>query len=109
MTGIVDFRTQILDENGVPIDEFNPFPTTGSGSSSGSSTDAYALNDFADGTPLYLGKSKEDGTWLFQRYDGQTGQMRYANASNNGGLDYSGAWASKESLNYVLFQDLTGV
>lgn len=31
MSGIVDFRTEIEDENGQPITEANPFPVTGQG------------------------------------------------------------------------------
>ena len=31
MTGIVDFRTELLDETGAPITASNPLPTTGGG------------------------------------------------------------------------------
>ena len=31
MSGIIDFRTEIEDENGASITEANPFPVTGSG------------------------------------------------------------------------------
>lgn len=31
MTGIVDFRTELLDETGAPITALNPLPTTGGG------------------------------------------------------------------------------
>lgn len=31
MSGIVDFRTQLLDEEGAPIDATNPLPVTGGG------------------------------------------------------------------------------
>jgi hypothetical protein len=31
MTGIVDFRTSLLDENDAPINALNPLPTTGGG------------------------------------------------------------------------------
>ena len=110
MTGIVDFRTQLLNELGVPIDSGNPLPVTGGGSSGGGSPiDPYLLNDFEDATPLYLGKSKSDGTWLVQRYNSGTGEMRYANLSNNAGLVYATAWSGKASLSYALFQTLTGV
>jgi hypothetical protein len=34
MTGIVDFRTELLDENGNPITALNPLPTTGGGAGS---------------------------------------------------------------------------
>lgn len=70
---------------------------------------SYLLNDFADGDPLYLGKVKADGTWLVQRYGAASGEMRYANLSNNAGLTYATAWSGKASLNYALFQALTGV
>ena len=103
MTGIVDFRTQLLDELGAPIDALNPLPVTGGDIS------AYALNDFVDAIPLYLGKVKSDGTWLVQRYNSSTGEMRYANLSNNAGLTYATAWSGRASLNYALFQTLTGV
>jgi hypothetical protein len=35
MTGIVDFRTQLLDETGAPIDGANPLPVTGGGGGGG--------------------------------------------------------------------------
>jgi hypothetical protein len=70
---------------------------------------SYNLNDFADGTPLYLGKVKADGTWLVQRFNPTTGEMRYANLSNNSGLNYTSAWTSRATLTYALFQSLTGV
>lgn len=35
MTGIVDFRTSLLDENGNPINSGNPLPTTGGGGGGG--------------------------------------------------------------------------
>ena len=108
MTGIVDFRTQLLDELGAPIDPLNPLPVT-AGSGGGGPVDAYLLNDFADGDPLYLGKAKSDGTWLVQRYSASSGEMRYANLSNNAGLTYATAWSGRASLNYALFQALTGV
>lgn len=110
MTGIVDFRTSLTDKLGGDIDALNPLPVTGGGGGGGGGAiDAYALNDFEDATPLYLGKSKSDGTWLVQRYNSGTGEMRYANLSNNAGLTYATAWSGRASLNYALFQTLTGV
>lgn len=35
MTGIVDFRTSLLDENDAPINALNPLPTTGGGGGGG--------------------------------------------------------------------------
>lgn len=109
MTGIVDFRTSLLDENGNPIEAGNPLPTTGGGGGSGVFA-AYALNDFQNGTVLYVGKVKSNGVWLLQRYDQTSGAMRYANESNNSGVaTYASAWSGKSSLIYSEFQVLTGV
>ena len=108
MTGIVAFRTELLDEQGSPISQANPLPT--SGGAGGGGTVDYLLNDYASGTPLYVGKVKADGTWLVQRYNTTTGEMRYANLSNNAGVNtYASAWGGKSGLTYDLFQTLTGV
>jgi hypothetical protein len=111
MTGIVDFRTSLLDKTGAPIDGANPLPVTGGGGGGGGGPiDAYALNDFFDGDPLYLGKAKSDGTWLLQKYGTTSGEMRYANVSNNAGVTtYASAWSGRTGLTYGLFQTLTGV
>lgn len=111
MTGIVDFRTSLLDKTGAPIDVGNPLPVTGGGGGGGGAAlDPYALNDFLDGDPLYLGKAKSDGTWLLQKYTSSSGEMRYANLSNNAGVTtYASAWSGKTGLTYGLFQTLTGV
>lgn len=106
MTGVVDFRTQLLGELGASIGTENPLPVTDSG---GSALASYALNDFADGTPMYLGKAKPGGTWLVQQYDSSTGAMRYANESNNPGVTtYSTAWSGRAGLTYGLYQELSG-
>jgi hypothetical protein len=82
-----------------------PVPISG-----GSAIDPYALNDFLDGDPLYLGKVKADGAWLLQKFSSTTGEMRYANVSNNAGVTtYASAWSGKAGLTYGLFQTLTGV
>jgi len=108
MTGIVAFRTSLTDENGLSIDSGNRLPVDGAGG--GSLIDSYALNDFADGTPLYLGKTKSDGTWLLQKYNSSTGEMRYANISNNTLITtYSAAWSGRTTLTYGLFHTLTGI
>lgn len=110
MTGIVDFRTELLDETGAPITALNPLPTTGGGGCSSGVFGPYALNDFENGTTLYLGKVKSDGTWLLQKYDQGTGAMRYANVSNNTGVTtYASAWSGRSGLTYNEFQVLTGV
>lgn len=70
----------------------------------------YAINDFADGETLYVGKAKSDGTWLVQRYATATDTLRYANVSNNAEhATYAAAWAARVSLTYATFQTLTGV
>ena len=111
MTGIVDFRTELLDETGAPITSSNPLPTTGGGGGGGSGVfGPYALNDFENGTTLYIGKVKSNGVWLLQRYDQTSGAMRYANESNNSGVaTYASAWSSRTTLTYAQFQSLTGV
>lgn len=73
-------------------------------------TDNYILNDYASGNPLYVGKVKSDGTWLIQRFNITTGEMRYANLSNNAGVTtYTAAWAGRSGLVYGLFNMLNGV
>ena len=58
MTGIVDFRTELLDENGNPITALNPLPTTGGGGGGGSLLADVLLTD---GTAaLFVGR--DDGT-----------------------------------------------
>ena len=102
-TGIIPFRTALMDANGNPITVSNPLPVTG-----GSPVNGYSLNDFEDGTTLYVGKAKPDGTWLLQRFVG--GAMRYANLSNNPSVStYSSAWSGRAALNYDLFQSITAV
>ena len=107
MSGIVDFRTELLDEDGNPISDSNPLPTTGGG---GAVLDAYAVNDLDGTDPLYIGKVTSAGVWLAQEYSTSAGTMRYANLSNNAGYaTYPAAWADRASLTYGLFETLTGV
>jgi hypothetical protein len=58
MTGIVDFRTELLDENGNPINALNPLPTTGGGGGSGSLLADVLLTDNTGA--LFVGR--DDGT-----------------------------------------------
>ena len=70
----------------------------------------YALNNLEDTDPMYVGKVQPDGRWLMQRYGKTTGEMLYANASNNGAVaNYAAAWAARATLDYTYFQNLTGV
>lgn len=60
MTGIVDFRTELLDEDGNPITASNPLPTTGGGGGGGG-----ALSDtvFVDSTgQLFVYRDTGSGT-----------------------------------------------
>jgi hypothetical protein len=60
MTGIVDFRTELLDEDGNPITASNPLPVTGGGGGGGS-----ALSDtvFVDSTgQLFVYRDLGTGT-----------------------------------------------
>lgn len=57
MTGIVDFRTELLDENGDPISASNPLPTTGGGGGGGSLADVLLTDDTG---ALFV--SRDDGT-----------------------------------------------
>lgn len=45
MTGIVDFRTELLDENGDPITNANPLPVSGGGGGGGSALADVLLTD----------------------------------------------------------------
>ena len=109
MSGIVDFRTELLDENGNPISDSNPLPTTGGGGGGGA-LDPYAVNDLDGTDPLYIGKVTSAGVWLAQEYSTSAGTMRYANLSNNAAYTtYPSAWAARASLTYGLFETLTGV
>ena len=61
MTGIVDFRTSLLDENDAPINALNPLPTTGGGGGGGgtlsdtvfvdSTGQLFVYRDTGSGTP----------------------------------------------------------
>lgn len=105
-----------FDESSRPINVPAPLdPLDGANkayvdSVAGGGLESYAVNDFDDGDPLYVGKAKSDGTWLVQRYATATDTLRYANVSNNAGYaTYASAWAARTSLAYGTFQELTGV
>lgn len=61
MTGIVDFRTQLLDETGAPIDSGNPLPVSSGGGGGGTLSDTvfidstnqlFVYRDTGSGVPL---------------------------------------------------------
>ena len=75
-------------------------------SSSGSS---YQTNNLEDSDPLYVGKTKTDGTWLVEKFVNSTGVKTYANLSNNSGVaTYADAWSNRATLTYNRFDEITG-
>jgi hypothetical protein len=58
MSGVVDFRTLLEDENGNPINALNPLPTSGGGGGGGSALADVLLTD--DTGALFV--SRDDGT-----------------------------------------------
>jgi hypothetical protein len=58
MSGVVDFRTLLEDENGNPINALNPLPTTGGGGGGGGALADVLLTD-SNGA-LFVGR--DDGT-----------------------------------------------
>lgn len=70
----------------------------------------YAVNNFLDGTPMYIGKATADGRWLVLSYNATTGVMQYANTSNNTAYTtYDAAWAARAALAYAAYGAITGV
>ena len=70
----------------------------------------YAINNFLDGTPMYIGKVSADGRWLLMSYNAPTGVMQYANVSNNAAYTtYAAAWTDRASLTYAAYSAITGV
>ena len=75
-----------------------------------STFDLYSVNNLEDATPLYVGKSKLDGTWLVERFNDSTGEKDYANISNNLAVsDYASAWSNRLTLDYKKLHLITGV
>jgi hypothetical protein len=71
---------------------------------------AYYLNNFVDGDPLYLGKVSNVNTWLIQKFSTSTGVMLWANVSTNPAYTtYASAWANRLTLTYSPFQELSNV
>ena len=70
----------------------------------------YGVNNVVDSNPLYVGKVTPTGKWLVMRYNLTTGDLTYANLSNNAGVTtYLAAWATYAALTYDRFEVLTGV
>lgn len=75
-----------------------------------STFDLYSVNNLEDATPLYVGKSKLDGTWLVERLNDSTGEKDYANISNNLLVsDYASAWSNRLTLDYKKIHLISGV
>ena len=74
-----------------------------------SSGGSYQTNNLEDSEPLYVGKSKTDGTWLVEKFVSSTGIKTYANLSNNISVTtYSDAWTNRATLTYNRFEEITG-
>lgn len=65
MTGIVDFRTELLDETGAPITASNPLPTTGGGG--GGTSEAEELTNSLLGMLQRLLKTLESNATVDQQ------------------------------------------
>jgi len=100
MTGIVDFRTELLDENGNPITALNPLPTTGGGGGGGGS-----LSDtvFVDSTgQLFVYRDTGTGTPTAYSIPAWTSYSPTAPISAPGG------GAGGGTLSDTVFVDSTG-
>lgn len=114
MTGIVDFRTELLDENGDPISATNPLPTTGGGGGGGGSLSdtvfvdslgqLFVYRDTGTGTP----NAYAIPAWTLYTPTGTVSSASAGNAAASG----TGA-AVPGSADYIGFRDdsgnLTGV
>ena len=61
----------------------------------------YLLNNFEDGTTIYVGAIANIKAWRVQRFNQTTGVMDYATVLNNPGYPlYSDAWANRLTLTY---------
>lgn len=68
---------------------------------------AYFLNDYAEGEPMYIGKSAGGNTWLVQKFSTSAGTMLYAMQTNNPAVqDYASAWAARATLVYASYQEV---
>lgn len=74
-----------------------------------SSGGSYQTNNLEDGSTIYVGKTKSDGTWLVEKFVKSTGVKTYANLSNNGSVTtYSDAWTNRTTLVYGRYDEITG-
>jgi len=60
------------------------------------------IDDYSQTNIMYIGKEKDDGTWLILKLDMNTGTViRGASETNNSTYtSYSSAWTNRLSLNY---------
>ena len=71
---------------------------------------AYAVSDLEEAATTYIGKMTDKGIWQVQKYIPATGVFSYANRSVNPTvLDYASAWPARATLNYVPYQNMTGI
>jgi hypothetical protein len=70
---------------------------------------SYQANNLEDSEPIYVGKTKSNGTWLVEKFVNATGAKTYANLSNNSGVaDYATAWSNRATLTYNRFDEISG-
>lgn len=61
----------------------------------------YLLNNFENGTILYVGGIADIKAWRVQRFNQTTGVMDYATVLNNPGYPlYADAWTNRLTLTY---------
>lgn len=65
--------------------------------SAGGNTASFLPHDIDEsGDPKYYGYTNSDGSWVIQRYNEASGQLRYAGGKRN----YATNWTNKASLSY---------
>ena len=61
----------------------------------------YLLNNFENGTTLYVGAIADIKAWRVQRFNQTTGVMDYATVANNPSYTlYADAWTARATLTY---------
>lgn len=66
------------------------------------------IDDYSETNIMYIGKEKEDGTWLILKIDMNSGTViRGATETNNAAYTtYSDAWSNRLSLTYGYLKDV---
>ena len=66
------------------------------------------VDDYSEANVTYVGKEKDDGTWLILKIAETSGtEIRAASAVNNPAYtEYSSAWANRLSLDYDYLKEV---